>query len=339
MSDRDGDRRPLLSICIPTYNRAPWLRFTLALWVEQAAAFPDKCEIVISDNASPDETRQVVESLQGRAQVRYYCNETNIGGGRNIFKVANELPRGEFIWVAGDDDFPTPHAVERAIEAIEANPGLTYLNANYAVLVTNGPPADSQVTKLLDKAKPASPDFAPRRLEGVAEVAGKDIHCFTPIGASIFHRSIVRDAYKGHLAEVSFVDAQSVSSHALYVADKLQKMPAFYSGHPWLILSSDSTWPEFHPIFALKIHLDIMDRFVAGGADPERMKWARHQHLLTSYPFLVQMVTDPRVKHRELFSLSHFLWRNRQHPQVWTMLAKLAVLIPRHRLKMALRRI
>ena len=49
-----------LSICIPTYNRAPFLEKALNYFVE-LYQFSFKYEIVISDNASTDSTREIVD--------------------------------------------------------------------------------------------------------------------------------------------------------------------------------------------------------------------------------------------------------------------------------------
>ena len=45
---------PLLSICIPTYNRAQFLDVSLRELISQASEISDSIEIVISDNASTD---------------------------------------------------------------------------------------------------------------------------------------------------------------------------------------------------------------------------------------------------------------------------------------------
>ena len=68
----------LLSICIPTYNRAIYLREALDN-ITSDPAFDDRVEIVVSDNASTDETSAVVEKYcNNYSNVKYYKNEKNI---------------------------------------------------------------------------------------------------------------------------------------------------------------------------------------------------------------------------------------------------------------------
>ncbi|MFC9220776.1 glycosyltransferase [Streptomyces hygroscopicus] len=65
---------PLLSIVIPTYNRAALLDRTLSTLVRQTAA-PETFEVVVSDDGSNDTTRDVVRSYEDRLRMRYVFQE------------------------------------------------------------------------------------------------------------------------------------------------------------------------------------------------------------------------------------------------------------------------
>lgn len=78
---------PLLSICIPTYNRAEILDECLRLLVSNKG-FSDEVEVIISDNCSEDNTQEIsLKYVNAYPHVRYYRNEENIGGERNFLKV------------------------------------------------------------------------------------------------------------------------------------------------------------------------------------------------------------------------------------------------------------
>ena len=51
----DRVTKPLLTIAIPTHNRASCLKDLLILLADQVKSEP-RIELIISDNASPDET-------------------------------------------------------------------------------------------------------------------------------------------------------------------------------------------------------------------------------------------------------------------------------------------
>ncbi|WP_191018024.1 glycosyltransferase family 2 protein [Treponema zioleckii] len=69
--------KPLLSICIPTYNRAEYLEKSLESLVSQPEFA--QIEVVISDNASTDNTEEVCRSYQKKyPNIVYFRNEENI---------------------------------------------------------------------------------------------------------------------------------------------------------------------------------------------------------------------------------------------------------------------
>ena len=78
--------RPVLTIAIPTYNRATCLRELLSGLSDQLHN-ESRVELIISDNASPDETPAVVEDFVARGlKVRYIRNAENIGPDANFLQ-------------------------------------------------------------------------------------------------------------------------------------------------------------------------------------------------------------------------------------------------------------
>ncbi|AOZ92246.1 glycosyltransferase [Paenibacillus crassostreae] len=95
---------PLLSICIPTYNRSTDLEKCLTSIYSQIGNC-DLFEVCISDNASDDSTPSVVERFRIKYNnLKYQRNATNIGADRNIQHVLGQ-GRGKFLKLQGDDDF------------------------------------------------------------------------------------------------------------------------------------------------------------------------------------------------------------------------------------------
>ena len=92
---------PEISIGVPVYNGASdGLLSTLDSIISQSF---ENFELVISDNASTDETREICQDYARRdRRVRYYVNDANIGAGVNFNRVF-ELSRGRFFkWAAAD---------------------------------------------------------------------------------------------------------------------------------------------------------------------------------------------------------------------------------------------
>lgn len=318
---------PILSICVPTYNRADWVRFTLPLWVEQVRGFGEECEVVVSDNCSEDETESVARQFLPGGNLRYHRNPTNIGGHPNFFLLVSELARGQFVWLVGDDDFPVPGAVEQVMAAIRAHPDLPYLYANYRTWQEAvAPSAALDVNQLLEAATSTGPDRVPGRLSQLREIAGLDMNSFSSISCSIFRREHAVAAFEGSLHEPNFTTVRSSSSHALYVAEQLLPLPAFDSGVPWLILSTDSTWETSHPIFALRTLPALIDALAANGAPTANIEKSRRKLLRQSWPPLGRMLLGRRTRHRELFSVRKFVSRNMRYPEFWPVLFKAVLL-------------
>jgi abequosyltransferase len=121
---------PLLSICIPTYNRSKYLRECISSVLDSALHEKMNVEIVIADNCSTDNTTEVVSEFQSKySMIRYHRSAENVGGELN-FRVAAELAYGKFIWIFGDDDKMTIRAVSRVISCI--NEGYDLIACNYS---------------------------------------------------------------------------------------------------------------------------------------------------------------------------------------------------------------
>lgn len=104
------ESRPLLTISIPTFNRADLLARLINSIVTQPG-FGPSVELLICDNCSSDNTSDVVHQLQKSVpSIRYIRNESNIGPDRNFLKCFSEA-NGKYIWIMGDDDVIEPGGI------------------------------------------------------------------------------------------------------------------------------------------------------------------------------------------------------------------------------------
>ena len=110
----------LLSIAIPTYNRADCLKNLLTNILPQAEKIEEGVQICISNNGSTDNTREVVMGFVEKypGLIKYHENETNLGIDRNllaIFKMAD----GQFNWTFGDDDIIVEGGIQEVVDLIK----------------------------------------------------------------------------------------------------------------------------------------------------------------------------------------------------------------------------
>jgi len=111
-------KKPLLTIAVPTYNRSAFLKQLLDVLAPQIANEP-QVELLISDNASPDDTPEVVESFRKKGlKVIYQRNVTNIGSDANFLQCYN-MARGDFAWIFGDDDVIVDGGLRQVVRVLE----------------------------------------------------------------------------------------------------------------------------------------------------------------------------------------------------------------------------
>ena len=109
----------LLSICIPTYNRSAELDICLQQFCKQVEPFKDIIEIIVSDNCSPDNTKDIVEKyLKSDLLISYYRQSENIGGDRN-FEWCFSNATGKYCWLFGDDDLLLDNKLETIIAILQ----------------------------------------------------------------------------------------------------------------------------------------------------------------------------------------------------------------------------
>ena len=131
---------PTLSLCLPTYKRARLLDQALRAVLEQITPqMASAVEVVVLDNASPDETPQVVEkALADFPQVpaRFVRRPENIGPDANFLDAVVQA-RGEFVFLLSDDDVLLPGAVKKLLALIAAHPNFDAFALNIRHFATD----------------------------------------------------------------------------------------------------------------------------------------------------------------------------------------------------------
>jgi len=118
--------KPLLSICIATYNRAGYIGETLSSIIPQ---LDDDVELLVVDGASTDKTQDVVEGFAQKEPRIRYVRLSAKGGIDQDYDKSVELARGEFCWLFTDDDLLKPGAVAAVKTAIAEGYDLVVVNA------------------------------------------------------------------------------------------------------------------------------------------------------------------------------------------------------------------
>lgn len=121
----------LISIAIPTYNRADSLQRLLSYITLKIENMSDLVQICISNNCSTDNTEEVVFNFQKKYPnlIKYKKNEKNFGSDRNVFLVMG-MADGNFVWLFGDDDMIVEDGINKVINFINK-----YCNNNTGLII------------------------------------------------------------------------------------------------------------------------------------------------------------------------------------------------------------
>lgn len=135
------NKEALVTVGIPTHNRADGLRQTLHSITSQTYL---NLDIVVSDNASID--KRVNDIIAGMAdmdsRIRCFTQRENIGASENFLFVLRQAKGRYFMWAA-DDDYWQPTFIESLVCKIERNPGCGLAFCDFDVRYRDGSLCDS----------------------------------------------------------------------------------------------------------------------------------------------------------------------------------------------------
>jgi len=126
---------PLVSICIPTYNRPGYLELALNSALKQTY---NNFEIIITDNSDNNKTSDLIKKYKNK-KIRYYKNPKNIGSFKNL-QTALLLTKGKYVKFLLDDDLLEKNCVEKMMGKMERYPNVGIVMAPLKIVDKNNQP-------------------------------------------------------------------------------------------------------------------------------------------------------------------------------------------------------
>jgi len=140
-----GQKQKLLSISIPTYNRAGYLDLCLSQICKQLHGNESDVELLVSNNNSTDDTESIVQKyiLQGFA-INYVKNDENIGSEKNVVQCYKRAT-GKYVLIFCDDDVFLDDSIMKILNVLKGGEyGVVYLNS---YMYTNNYETERPATK------------------------------------------------------------------------------------------------------------------------------------------------------------------------------------------------
>jgi glycosyltransferase involved in cell wall biosynthesis len=112
---------PKVSVIVPNYRHAPYLTWRIDTVLNQTYRDFD---LLILDDASTDNSREIIEHYRGRAGVRIHYNDTNSGSVFHQWEKGIRMTDSDYVWIAESDDWAEPTFLERLVPVLDAHPGV-----------------------------------------------------------------------------------------------------------------------------------------------------------------------------------------------------------------------
>lgn len=134
MQTYTNETTPLVSVIMPAYNAAPFIKDAISSVIAQTVT---DWELLVIDDGSSDDSRQIAAELaQGDARIQLLVNEQNMG----VAKTRNrgiEMAKGQYIAFLDSDDVWYPEKLERQLEKMRReDAGIGY--CSYGIIGVSG---------------------------------------------------------------------------------------------------------------------------------------------------------------------------------------------------------
>jgi hypothetical protein len=247
---------PLLTIAMPTYNRAGVLSIGLKGLRNVAEPFGNQVEVVVSNNHSTDKTQQVLDANSEWSQLRVVRPPKHLTGTQHILWVGQNAGLAEFCWLMGDDDLVLPGGIAAVLEALARFPKVDYVLANYAcapmairdALATSKRTAYVPSDQSLASGEGQTGTFP--NLAALVENSGWTIESYTAIVGHVFRCKVWHDARIEAVVERAkshFDTIENTFPHLMMLISVAGEKPVGFIREPCMLLGQGLQTPRSWP--------------------------------------------------------------------------------------------
>ena len=296
-----------LSVCISTYNRAAWLAVALRNWTQNYPEPVDLVEFVVCDNASTDQTSEVIKPYLVRSDFAYYCNQENVGMLGNLRETAHHAS-GQYIWILGDDDLILPGSIERVLSVINDHPEVALVYLNYAFSREEAASNVKDFSLFYDKATPIIP--AEPDLKGpICTIAGRNENFFTAIYTLVFRRDHALQAYSQDTSGRPFSSMLTCIPTTHYVLNHMMDEFGVWIGTPQLVINMNVSWMKYASLWILERLPEAYEVAEQFGAPVDQVDCWRVKYLDSVVHYFEEIFYDEEADNAKYFRADRLVRR------------------------------
>ena len=312
----------ILSICIPTYNRAATLPNCLNSILISKRKTNLKFEICISDNASNYNVKKIIKPFKKKLNIRLNRNKKNLGYAVNLLKSVS-MAKGEFAWCIGDDDLLVPKALKKINSLILKNKNIDFyyinsfhLNNNYLnkfkkPFDTNNLPID------MDRLSPKKNSQRLKFWDLIDHNVSFDFMAGNFV--NIFRRKMWMDNVHV-LDKKSINDKNSILSllHLKIHANAFRKSLCYFHAEPLSVnLQGVREWGLFYPFIETFILSESLDYYRSKGLNFFKYIYCKNYTLRNFASNLTKTIIGGKATGIHFLNFKKHIFQNLLYPNVY----------------------
>ena len=250
----ENRHQSILSICIPTCNRADFLKVMLQALLPQVKEQGRAVEVWILDNGSTDKTSEILEASRELGPFQVHRQPKNIGPTRNIVMGPTQLATGLYTWVLGDHNLLRPHALATVVRELTAHPDIQAFYINYRA--ANFPehwPQSAVAGHEGEFSYVGNPDVRPGIQKSWCNLLTPHSAACTQNYVHILRTDLWRDYWRGRAIGDDYSDAETTYPHTVTAACTGIHAPCFViSECMFTIFNGAQSWQD--PVSRIRVY-------------------------------------------------------------------------------------